>query len=243
MILEVYFDITERTILEKKLQENERLAAIGTTAGMVGHDIRNPLQAIASDVFLLKDYLSALEEVSAKKDVAESLESIEQNVGYINKIVADLQDYSRTITPKYEDVNLYDLVTLSLRSIKIPADVLMSIEMDHSLRFQTDPNLFQRILTNLVINAMQAMPNGGKLKIQALASGDKITLAVQDTGVGIPEHVKARLFTPMMTTKAKGQGLGLAVVKRLVEAMKGTITFKSEEGKGTEFTIELPIAP
>ena len=99
----------------------------------------------------------------------------------------------------------------------------------------------QRILTNLIINAMQAMPNGGNLTISAHHQANKASIIVEDTGVGIPEDVKPKLFTPMMTTKSKGQGLGLAVVKRLVEALNGTISFESEVGKGTKFKIELPL--
>ena len=85
------------------------------------------------------------------------------------------------------------------------------------------------------------MPNGGKLLIGAYRIGGNAVIEVTDTGVGIPEHIKDKLFTPMFTTKAKGQGLGLAVVKRLVEALNGTIGFESQEGKGTKFTINLPI--
>jgi PAS domain S-box-containing protein len=229
--------IEERT---KQLRDSERLAAIGTTAGMVGHDIRNPLQAITGDVYLLKDYLSTMSEIPAKRDVAESLESIEQNVSYINKIVADLQDYARPVIPKYIDAILYNLVVRCFRSIVVPENVSLSIDIDQSLRFPTDPALFQRILTNLVINAIQAMPKGGNLIIGTTKKQTIIVLSVGDTGVGIPEHVKPKLFTPMMTTKAKGQGLGLAVVKRLVEALNGTITFESQEGKGTKFNVELP---
>ena len=241
MVLEVDIDITERKNLEKLLQEKERLAGIGATAGMVGHDIRNPLQAITGDVYLLKDYLAGMPETPIKGEVVESVDSIEQNVSYINKIVADLQDYARPLTPQYADVNLYDLVVRCLETIVIPQDVSSSIEIDQSLRFQTDPDLIQRILTNLVTNSIQAMPKGGELKIKASANIDKAIVVVQDTGIGIPEHVKTKLFTPMVTTKAKGQGLGLAVVKRLVEALGGTISFESEEGKGTKFIIELPL--
>ena len=97
--------------------------------------------------------------------------------------------------------------------------------------------LLQRILTNLTINAIQAMPKGGKLIIGASSNGRQMIVTVADTGVGIPDHVKPKLFTPMMTTKAKGQGLGLAVVKKSVEAMGGEITFESQLGKGTKFTI------
>jgi two-component system sporulation sensor kinase B len=85
------------------------------------------------------------------------------------------------------------------------------------------------------------MPNGGELKIKGKISNGRVVITVADTGVGIPEEVKPRLFTPMMTTKAKGQGFGLAVSKRLIEALKGNISFESERGKGTKFRVELPL--
>jgi two-component system, sporulation sensor kinase E len=235
-------DITVRRELEKQLRNKERLAAIGTTAGMVGHDIRNPLQAMISDIYLLKDELaSTMPESNTKDGIVESIDSIEKNIGYINKIVADLQDYARTSEPNYTDVNLYDLVTNIFQPIGIPDNVNCSIEIDPYLHMKTDPDLITRMLTNLIINAIQAMPDGGKLNLRGYLDKNKAYIIVEDTGVGIPEEVKPKLFTPNMTTKAKGQGLGLAVVKRLVEALKGTISFESQVGKGTKFIIELPI--
>ena len=93
---------------------------------------------------------------------------------------------------------------------------------------------------NLVTNALQAMPEGGKLKIQAIKKGEEVDISVQDTGAGIPQEIKPKLFTPLFTTKSKGQGFGLVVVKRMTESLGGTISFESELGKGTTFTISLP---
>jgi signal transduction histidine kinase len=105
-----------------------------------------------------------------------------------------------------------------------------------------DSAYLNRILYNLVTNATQAMSNGGKLTIFAFK--DKKTgealITVEDTGVGIPENVKDKLFTPMFTTKSKGQGFGLAVIKRMAEALDGTVTFDSKEGNGTKFTVRFP---
>jgi len=92
----------------------------------------------------------------------------------------------------------------------------------------------------LINNAVQAMPTGGELKLAASVSEGKLRITVCDSGVGISEELKSKLFTPMITTKSKGQGLGLAVVKRLVEALDGSVTFESEKGEGTRFIIELP---
>ncbi len=224
----------------KQLQDKERLAAIGATAGMVGHDIRNPLQAIVSDVYLLKDELSAMPEVGAKANVTESLDSIEKNIGYINKIVADLQDYARPITPVTRETEL-EQICQEILTKDVPTNIKATCKIEKTVKQVTaDPELLKRIITNLVTNAIQAMPKGGKLSVYAYRKENNVIIEVQDTGEGIPEEVKPKLFTPLFTTKSKGQGFGLAVVKRVTESMNGTVTFESEKGKGTKFTICLP---
>lgn len=237
----IFDDISGRVRLEQELENQQRLAAIGATAGMVGHDIRNPLQAMIGDVYLLKDFLESMPEMPMKKEVAESLDSIEKNIGYVNKIVADLQDYARPLNPECTAINLYELVTSVFQPISLPENIMFSLDLEPDFTFKSDPTLVRRILSNLIINAIQAMQNGGKLCISGCPHGDKVLLIVEDTGVGIPEEVKPKLFTPMLTTKAKGQGLGLAVVKRLVESLGGTIGFESQVGVGTKFVIELPL--
>ncbi len=119
--------------------------------------------------------------------------------------------------------------------------IKLSIEVNNCPPLKTDPLFIRRALTNLVTNAIQAMPDGGRLGVACYHSETQVYITVSDTGMGIPEEVKNRLFTPMTTTKAKGQGLGLAVVKRLIEALNGTIGFESKEGMGTKFIIQLPI--
>jgi PAS domain S-box-containing protein len=233
----------ERLVKErsKQLKDSERLAAIGATAGMVGHDIRNPLQAITSDVYLAKTDLAPLPESEEKNNIQESLEEIEKNVSYINKIVADLQDFARPLTPKLEETDLEQTVNLVVAQLNIPGNVTVK----HSIRkdfpkLKADQSYLQRILTNLANNAIQAMPNGGKLTIAASSKNGKATITVQDTGEGIPEEVRGKLFMPLVTTKSKGQGFGLSVVKRFTEGLGGTVTFESEVGKGAKFIIELP---
>jgi signal transduction histidine kinase len=116
-----------------------------------------------------------------------------------------------------------------------------SCEVEESAkRVFVDPDLMKRILSNLVSNAVQAMPNGGKLKIQAFKDAGAVVITVEDTGIGIPEEVKPKLFSPLFTTKPKGQGFGLSVVKRMTEALGGTVLFESEEGKTTKFILRFP---
>jgi signal transduction histidine kinase len=127
-------------------------------------------------------------------------------------------------------------------TIRAPQCIHASVNVEQGLTIKTDSDYLRRILTNLLINAVQAMPNEGSLIVQVeRGKYGVVVFEVEDTGVGIPEDVKGKLFTPLFTTKSKGQGLGLAVVKRLVEGLKGSIRVESEEGNGTKFIIELPI--
>lgn len=226
----------------KKLKDSERLAAIGVTAGMVGHDIRNPLQAITGDLFLTKSELADLPDNEQKKNALESLDEIQSNIDYINKIVADLQDYARPLNPRAQATDI-TLVFNEMLKNGIPENVKVTVDVEDKARHvMADADFLKRIVGNLTLNAVQAMPDGGELTVRAcLDRQTKATvITVKDTGVGIPEDVKPKLFTPMMTTKSKGQGFGLAVVKRMAEGLGGTVTFESEAGKGTTFTVRLP---
>jgi PAS domain S-box-containing protein len=243
-------DITERKKAEelareseRKLKDAERLAAIGATAGMVGHDIRNPLQAIISDLYLAKTELEALPENELKANTIESLDEIEKNIDYINKIVADLQDYARPLNPRAQESNIKAVVKETLAKNGVPKNIKVAVKAENDVQtVMADPDYLKRIVGNLVLNAIQAMPEGGKLSVRILKDKQtgEVLLTVEDTGVGILDDVKGKLFTPMVTTKAKGQGFGLPVVKRMTEALGGTVTFESKLGKGTKFIVRLP---
>ena len=238
--LEEYSKHLERLVEErsKQLKDAERLAAIGATAGMVGHDIRNPLQAIVGELFLAKDDVFSLADNEIKKDLQESLNSIEENLMYVEKIVADLQDFARPLHPLVEQVSVKEVIDAAFTIVNIPSNLRVSIVVEEGIKpLYSDASMLKRVLVNLVQNAVQAMPNGGKLTINAYTEENRVAIAIKDTGVGIPESIKEKLFTPMFTTKSKGQGFGLAVVKRMTEALGCTIAFKSQEGKGTTFTI------
>lgn len=240
---QVHTDILELRVKEQasKLIDAETLSAIGKTAGMVGHDIRNPLQSIASDIYLAKTELSEMSEGKAKEGIKESLESVEKNVEYINKIVQDLQDFARPNVPVAKETDLEELVQTVLFKNGVPAKIDTECQVNSNVKkIITDQSMLQRVLSNLANNAVQAMPNGGKLTISAHEEAGSTVIEVQDSGVGISEEVKSKLFTPLFTTKAKGQGFGLAVVKRLTEALGGKVTYESELGKGTKFIIRLP---
>ncbi len=226
----------------KQLNQAERMAAIGETAGMVGHDIRNPLQAIAGELYLAKTELDNVPECTSKRCLHESVANIEENLYYIDKIVADLQDYTKPLKPNLEPVNVEKAIEDTLLIVKIPHNLQVSINVEENFPdFNADFAMLKRALINLIQNAVQAMPKGGDLKIHAQTEGGYACVSVEDTGEGISKEAQARLYTPLFTTKSKGQGFGLAVVKRLVESQNGTISYKTQKGKGTTFTIQLPL--
>ena len=234
-IFESNVDITER-------KDAERLAAIGATAGMVGHDIRNPLQSIVGEIFLSKKEIETLPESDAKKYLKDSIQFIEENIFYIDKIVSDLQDYAKLLTPSIEETDFKKVVEDVFSTLKVPENINVVYRIEPSCtKLLTDSSAVKRILTNLCSNAIQAMPKGGKLTLDANCKDDKIFISVQDTGLGIPEETRDKLFKPLFTTKSKGQGFGLAVVKKLTEALNGKVSVESEVGKGTRFTVEFPL--
>lgn len=242
--LEAYKNNLEFMVEEKtqQLKDSERLAAIGQTAGMVGHDIRNPLQAIVSELYLAKENIRDAPESNCKSELIDSLNFIQQQVDYMNKIIADLQDYARNTAPTVSKVNLENIIHDAFVGMQMPANVKVTLKIEPDIELLSDRDYLRRVITNLSTNAIQAMPKGGELTVEVRKQKrDKVQITVADTGDGIPEEVQDKLFRPLFTTKSKGQGLGLAVVKKFVEQLAGTITFKSEEGKGTQFKIELPI--
>ena len=241
--LEVYTKDLEGLVEKrtKQLKQAERMAAIGETAGMVGHDIRNPLQAMSGDVYLTRQDVDELPDGDLKRDMQENLKAIEENIVYINKIVADLQDYSKIQTPVIEDVNLKDTVDKMLTVINVPPTIGFKVSIEEGFPvLRSNDAALKRILNNLVLNAIQAMPTGGMLTIAAHLEGNRPVMQVSDTGMGIPEAVKAKMFKPLFTTKSKGQGFGLAVVKKLTEDLKIDISFESKIGKGTTFFLKFP---
>ena len=176
-----------------------------------------------------------------RQSANESLKAINENISYINKIISDLHDYARTTQTQTEDVDLTALIEKVASELKAPNNIVIDLSLQSNVKFKTDSSYVKRIITNLWTNAIQAMSTGGTLAIFLIFLGDRVRISLSDTGQGIPEEVKAKIFTPLFTTKAKGQGFGLAAVKKMVEELHGTITFESQEGKGTKFTIDLPI--
>ncbi|RLI51051.1 hypothetical protein DRO61_03090 [Candidatus Bathyarchaeota archaeon] len=237
--LKEYSDHLEELVEEKtkELKGAERMAAIGEIASMVGHDLRNPLTGIAGAIYYLKTKLDPKMDESMMK----MLELAERNVEYSDKIINDLLDYSRKIFLEKTKTTPQSIMRAILSSIQIPKKIQVEDRTQREPMITIDTQKMKRIFTNIITNAMDAMPEGGKLTITSQELKDKVEFTFTDTGEGIPDEIKEKIWTPLFTTKAKGMGLGLAICKRMVEAHNGSISVESTVGKGSTFTITIPL--
>ncbi len=229
--------VEERT---KRLREAERLAAIGETATMVGHDLRNPLQSLVNTMYLMGDVVRAMVTSDERTFLEQSLVRMESNVDYMNKIVSDLQDLARPLKLERANVNLRRLIDETVQSLNIPEAVNLKGDIGEGISVYGDANMLKRAVANILTNAIQALPNGGSIKVVAAQECDLVTLTVADNGVGIAEEHIPKLFNPLFTTKSKGTGLGLAIVKRVIDAHGGRVRVESRVGAGTAFVMDLP---
>jgi PAS domain S-box-containing protein len=255
-------DITTRKDMEKKLEKyskhlenivekktkqlaeaqaqiikSERLAAIGELAGMIGHDLRNPLSGIKNAAYYLRK--RDIENLSPQSK--EMIEIIDKCVGHSNKIINDLLDYSREIRLDREKITIDDLVSEALSMVRIPEKVSVVKNFEKKAELVVDLDKLERVFVNLIKNAIDAMPDGGTIIIASKEANDHLELAFTDSGVGIPDDVMPKLFSPLFTTKAQGMGFGLAICKRVVDAHGGSINCQTVKGKGTTFTVTLPL--
>jgi PAS domain S-box-containing protein len=233
-LIESFLDIRERKKSEQRLL-SERLAAIAELAGMVGHDLRNPLQGIAGAAYLLRRNSSSPEARN------EMLQVIDDCVRYANDIVADLLDYSAEVRLKLEEAAPKSIIQAAIKSVKVPENVTVRDLSENHPALRVDLDRMRRVCINILTNAIDAMPEGGGITIASKRLGDRIEIAFTDTGCGMSEKAMENLWKPLQTTKAKGMGFGLAICKRIVEAHRGTIRAESSIGKGSTFTVTLPI--
>ena len=237
LLIENFVDITDRKQMEERLLKSERLAAIGELATMVAHDLRNPLQGIAASIHFVKK--ATEQNRNEKMDIV--LQRIQDSIRYSEKIIRDLLDYSANLNIEYDESNPHLLVQQSLHGIVVPAQIEVVDLTQETPKLHVDIEGIKRVIVNLTTNAFEAMPEGGTLTISSKENQEKVELSFADTGSGIPMEKIDKLWTPFVTTKAKGMGLGLPICKRIVEGHKGEIHVETENGKGTTFTIIIPI--
>ncbi len=234
-------DLSDRKKLESQLIQSEKMAAIGQLAAGIAHELRNPIAIVMNVLYDIRQVLDG-----GCSEVAEDLRIAEEEIGRAQAIIKNLLEFSRETGADLEPLDVNELVTRTLQLMqKYLQDngVEVTTELGSVPRCLTNENAFRQILLNLITNAVQAMPDGGRLVLRTADGGEgSIRLEVRDTGVGIPAEHLQDIFNPFYTTKAPGQGtgLGLSVVHTTLQRYRGQIRVASEVGVGTTFTIDLP---
>jgi len=206
---------------------------------MVGHDLRDPLTGISGAAYYLKMKLGP----KAEKRMIQMLEIIEKDIQYSNKIITELMDYSREIRLELTETTPKSIIAESISLIRIPEKVQLADSTLNEPKIKIDIDKMKRVFANFIKNAVEAMPQGGKLTISSRASSNNVEFMLIDSGVGMAKEVSEKIWTSFFTTKAKGMGLSLAICRRIIEAHQGKISVESIVGEGTTFTITIPIEP
>ena len=254
----IFQDVTEVVELEAELRRSERLAAVGELSASIAHEIRNPLAAISGSIQMLVKESGALDA-----DPAERLMKIVlRETDRLNLLITDFLRYARPGPLDLEAVEVRQAVgeLLEMFASTLPDNVRVIVDVEEGITVHADAAQLRQLLWNLVLNAAQAMPDGGELRIHGAvvpegapqeARADRrkrgeaksawAELSVRDEGIGIPADLLDRIFDPFFTTKAQGSGLGLAMVHRIVEEHGGSLGVESTVGRGTEIRVRLPL--
>jgi signal transduction histidine kinase len=233
----VFRDVTEKHRLEEQVLRSEKLAAIGQLAGGVSHDLRNPLSAIANGAYFLKMAIDGGDPA-----VRETVDIIQNEVNRAEQIISGLLNFARPKPAERHPTDLGEVVGEVLARIHPPDGVDVAVRIDPAMpMIQADSGQLDQVFFNIITNALQAMPDGGRLTIEGEARDGGVAMVVIDTGGGIPPERCKQVFEPLYTTKRNGIGFGLAVTRQLVENHQGRIEVQSEVGKGSRFTVFLPL--
>ena len=230
--------------MTKRLVQSEKLASLGHMAGLVAHEVRNPLTAIKMRVHSLHEELAA--SVSSQDDVAV----IRQEIERLERIVQNFLDLVRLPEPNIQPLSLHEVVKRAVELLKPNCEehaIRVTINWPETLpNVQGDAEQLEQVFLNLLLNAIQVMPEGGAIDIAGswikgrTETDGSIEVAVNDAGPGIPKELREKIFDPFFTTKANGIGLGLSLAKRVVEQHRGMIEVQDRNGSGTAVVIRLP---
>ena len=229
--------VEERTAKIQSMQEElirkERLATLGQLTGMVSHELRNPLGTILSSVY-------AISEKITDPNLAKPLERIQRGINRCNNIVSDLLNFARDRKLELKELDLDSWLTETLKEFTLPPEVQVITQLESRTRLRLDPELLRRAMLNVFDNACQAMPSGGTLKILSRTTDTAVELVFADTGTGISAEVMQNIFEPLYSTKGFGIGLGLPIVKQIMERHQGEVMIESNSNAGTTVILRLP---
>lgn len=244
-IILVFQDITKMVEMEDQVRMKERLATVGSLAAGIAHEIRNPLASLSGSIQVLQG------ELDLQGDNKRLMDIVVRETDRLNTIIMEFLDYARFKNAQNDTIELSPLLEETVLLLKNSRDFKNSISIAHQVDpqavIQGDSQRLRQVFWNLLINACQAMPDGGDIMITARTFSranediDWCEIIIADTGQGIASADRDRIFNPFYTTKTGGTGLGLAIVYRIIEDHQGTISVDSVPGKGTRFIIKLPV--
>ncbi len=227
---------------QEQLVRTEKLAAVGTLASGVSHELRNPLSAIKNAVFLLKRKLSNKKIPDIDEKVLQFLDIMDIEIDRSSKIINELLGFTRVAKPTRTRSNITMIINDVLTRVKISENIKISKDLKPNLpKVMIDANQIGQVLINLIDNACEAMTEGGELQISTRESNGFVEIDIGDSGCGIFNKSINKIFDPLFTTKSKGIGMGLAVCHGIIEKHNGTVDVKSHEGTGTNMCVKLPL--
>ena len=226
---------TYREDLVSRVSRSERLATFGQLVGSIGHDLRNPLGVIESSLFLLRG------RVGEDERIRKHIDRIGDQVRLSNEIISGLLDMVRDRPLPLERVPVTALLNGAAESVPRPAEVALTVQGLEGLDVVGDATQLRQALVNLILNAVQAASPAGEVRVRVRREGSTAAIDVEDTGPGVAESVRGRLFEPLITTKDHGSGLGLALVKRVAERHGGSVGHEPCPGRGARFTLRIPV--
>jgi len=245
----IFQDLTRLREMEEHLKRADRLAAVGKMAAGIAHEIRNPLASISGSIEILKD------DPGSSPQNQQLMGIVLREVNQLNSLIADFLLFARPISPGKEKIHLNRLIEEILQMFTHGPDfnqrIRLETQFQDELHIQGDPHQIRQVFWNLFINAAQAMPEGGTLRVELrknsfppAISGGRVhgEISVIDSGTGIGAEDLEKIFDPFFTTKERGTGLGLSIVHSIVEGYGGKVTVQSRKGKGSVFSVYLPLA-
>jgi PAS domain S-box-containing protein len=243
LVYGIGIDITERRALERRAADAEALSAMGSLALGLAHEIRNPLNAAVLQLHLLSRGLDRLSDERAKETMRSRVTIIEGEIGRLERLLTEFLELARPRGIRHESVDVGKLVSDVL---EFQAEALSSHHVDLSADIapacvaKGDSEKLRQVVINLLVNALDAMPESGVLSVRVSSSRSLVTIEMDDTGPGIDPSILPEIFDAFFTTKEAGTGLGLSIVRKIVDQHGGRIEFDSLPGRGTRVRVELP---
>jgi signal transduction histidine kinase len=237
-------DITEVSRLEMQLRRADKLAALGTLAAGVAHEVKNPLHALTLNLHLLEKEVGAGKSASA--ETREYFAILRAEMQRIHRIVENFLRFSKPSIPEVKPLDVHTVLERVLSLLAFEAaehNVTIETAFDPALTAVAgDEGQLSQVFLNLAINALQAMPEGGALVLRTTLDHGQAEVTVEDSGPGIEADILPHVFDPYFTTRPRGVGLGLAIAHRIVEGHQGTMDVETTAGKGTTMIVRLPLA-